>query len=215
MPTQPYLLNGKRVPGVTTVLAKDVDGLLHWAWQAGRDGKDWKEMRQAAADAGTACHDMAECDFRGTECDRSKYSEDILKKADHAFLGYLKWKSQTRLKVVKAELALVSKHGFGGCMDAITMGDELYLGDYKTSNSLHVEMLVQVGGGYSLLWEEHYPDQPLQGIQILRFSKPKEVDDPVSFHVHHYSREIFPIAQRQFLRSLEMYHDNKRLKGLL
>jgi hypothetical protein len=215
MPTQPYYLEGKRVPGVTSVLDKDVDGLLHWAYQAGRDGKDWKELRQAAADAGTACHEMAECDFHGKPFDRTKYTQEILEKADHAFQGFVKWKEQTKLRVIKSELPLVSKLGFGGCMDAVAIDSVLYLMDYKTSNSLREDMLVQVGGGYSLLWEEHFPDQPLEGMQILRFSKPHEATDPVSFHVHHYSKEIFPLAQQEFLNRLSSYRNRARLKKLI
>lgn len=215
MPTQKYMLDGKPVPGVTTVLSKDVDGLLWWAWNAGREGKDWKELRQAAADAGTACHEMAECDFRGKPFDRSKYKPEILEKADHAFLGYLEWKEQTQLQVYRAEVPLVSKLGFGGCFDAALSHGKLYLGDFKTSNALHADMLVQVAGGYSLLWEEHFPDEKLHGIQIIRFSKPKEADDPVSFHVHHYTAEIFTLCQTQFLLLFDVYRNNRRLKGLV
>lgn len=219
MGTQPYRTqDGKRVPGVTTILSrfKESGGLLHWAWEQGRDGKDYRESRDAAADAGTCAHAMIEADWHATPFDRSRYDEVVLKKADHAFLAYLAWKEQTGLVIQQAELPLVSeRYRFGGTMDAVLVGGSLCLGDWKTSNGIYPDHLLQVAGGYALLWQEHYADQPLAGVHILRFSKPKESDDPISFSHHYWSAEIFGICQEQFLRLREAYEADKRIAKLV
>lgn len=217
-PTDGYRIDGERVPGVTTIsgLIKPPGPLMHWAWECGMKGLDYRKVRDAAADSGTCVHAMIEEDWHGRAFDRSHYDPAILAKADHAFLAYLKWKEQTQLKVVKAELSLVShKHRFGGTMDCLLVGGELSIGDYKSSNAVYEDMLIQVAGGYALLWEEHFPDEALTGMHLLRFSKPKEADDPISFAAHYWSAEIFPIAKKQFLTLREAYDVQKRLKGLL
>ncbi len=217
-PVGGYRIDGKRVPGVTTILSrfKESGALIHWAWNEGVEGRDYRTTRDSAADAGTCCHAMIEADWHGKEFDRSDYKPDILEKADHAFLAYLEWKEQVNLEVVGAEEQMLSrKYLFGGTPDAVMVAGKLLMGDYKTSNGVYADHLIQVGGGYSLLYEETYPDKPLEGVVIVRFSKPKEADDPISFHHHHYSAEIIPILQKQFLLFREAYDLDKRIKKLV
>ena len=208
---------GKRVPGTTTIIGrfKESGGLMHWAWQCGMDGLNINDVRDDAADAGTCCHEMID-DHLHRRDHVSTFPEAVVNKAGHAFLAYLEWAEQSKLEVVAAEQSLVSeKYQFGGTFDAVLAGGTLRLLDYKTSSGIYQDMLIQVAGGYSLLWQEHYPDKPLQGMDLLRISKPKSDDDPVSFEHRHWSAEIFPIAQRQFILFREAYDLDKRLKGLL
>lgn len=89
------------------------------------------------------------------------------------------------------------------------------ISDWKTSNGIYSDMLIQVAGAYTLLWQEHHPEQPISAIDILRVSKPEQPDDPVSFHHHHWSAEVIPIAQRQFILFREAYDLDARLKKIL
>lgn len=209
---------GKRIPGVTTISGrfKDSGALIYWAWDQGRQGIDLNAAREAAMDSGRACHDMIDCHLHNRTFQRVGWDEVVLKKADHAFLGFLEWADRTKLKVEASEVALVSeKHQFGGTFDAVMTAGSLNLVDYKTSGGVYTDMLIQVAGGYSLLWEENHPDLPLAGMDLLRVSKPDNPDDPVSFHHHHWSAEIFAPCQRQFLLFREAYELDKRIKGLL
>lgn len=209
---------GKRVPGVTTITGrfKESGGLIQWAWTMGRDGLDLNAARDAAADAGKICHDMIDAHIHGRPFDATGLPAGPLSKAEHAFLGYLDWAKNTKLTVDAAEIPLVSeKHQFGGTFDAIMLNGERILSDYKTASGIYGEMLIQVAGGYSLLWQEHFPDKPLAGMDILRVSKPDQPDDPVSFHHHHWSAEIFPICQEYFLLLRQAYELDRRVKGLL
>ena len=131
-------------------------------------------------------------------------------------MAYLDWVDQSNLSVEASEISLVSEqYQFGGTFDAVLRGGHLRLLDYKTSNGLYPDMLVQVAGGYSLLWAENFPNKPLEGVDLLRISKPKAPDDPISFEHRHWSAELLPIAQEQFLHFRASFELDKRLKGLL
>lgn len=208
---------GAKVPGVTTILGrwKESGGLIQWAYQCGVDGVDMNKARDGAADAGTACHEMIDCHLHGREF-VPEYPDLVLTKAEHAFLAFLEWKEQSKLAMVGAEVSMVSeKYQFGGTCDAALVGGTLRLLDYKTASGLYVDNLLQVAGGYSLLWQEHHPDQPLHGVDLLRISKPKAPDDPVSFEHRHWSAEILKICQEQFILLRRAFDIDKRLKGLL
>lgn len=213
-----YARDGKRVPGVTTILGrfKESGGLIQWAWQCGRDGLDINEERDRAADAGTCCHEMINAHLHGRSFEGSAYPLDTRRAAEHAFIAYLEWAEQSKLKVGDTEHSLVSeKHRFGGTFDATMIGENLRLLDYKTGGGIYTDHLVQVAGGYSLLWQEFFGDAVLHGIDLLRISKPAAPDDPISFEHRHFSAEVIPICQRYFLLLLEAYTLDKRIKGLL
>ena len=88
-PTEGYKIDGEKVPGVTTITGrfKESGGLIYWAWQQGKDGKDFRDTKQKAADAGRVAHGMIEADWTGKPCDTSTYDPEIIKKAEHAYLA--------------------------------------------------------------------------------------------------------------------------------
>ena len=168
-----YLADGKtRVPSVTTILSrfKDAGGLIHWAWQLGKDGKDYRVERDAAASAGTMAHEAVE-NWLHQQPIVFEDSE-IGGKAKIAFGAFLEWANQTQLKVTHTEIPLVSeKHKFGGTFDAILVKGRRAMGDWKSSNALYPEYLCQIAA-YGKLWEENYPQEPIDGGFILcRFDK--------------------------------------------
>ena len=133
------LKDNTRVPGVTTIIGrfKESGGLIHWAWQLGIDGKDYREVRDTAAEAGTCAHTMVEAHIRKREFDPAPYSEEVLAKAKVSFGAFLEWADQTQLKPVESELSLVSeKYRYGGTLDAMLVKGKLSLGDWKTSNRI-------------------------------------------------------------------------------
>jgi len=77
-----------RIPGCTTVIGrfKESGGLIYWAWDQGRQGLDFRETRDKAADAGTLAHAMVEADIRGTaQPDLSQYPEEMAIKSSSSF----------------------------------------------------------------------------------------------------------------------------------
>lgn len=209
---------GEKIPGCTTIVGrfKDSGALIYWAWNCGREGKDIRAEKDNAADAGSCAHEMIDCHLHQRTFQHAGWDALAVGKAEHCFLGYLDWAEQNSLKVEASEVSLVSEvHQFGGTFDAVLRGGHLRLLDYKTSNGVYPDMLIQVAGGYYLLWNEHFPDRPLEGMDLLRISKPKAPDDPVMFEHRHWSAEIFPIASEQFLLMRRAYDLDKRLKGFV
>ena len=212
-----YTEDGKRVPGVTTVIGNckigGIDPLLWWANQEGLAGRNFRESRDKEAHAGTCGHDMVECDIRQIPFDPTKYDPAIVERATPAFAAYKEWAAQSKLKTVAAETSLVSEqHRYGGTLDAVLVNDKMSLGDWKTSNGVYPDYLCQLAA-YKILWEETYPNHPIVGgFHLLRFSKQDHPDDPVHF-THHYWSDL-DLAWTAFEHMLALYDLNKRLKKL-
>ena len=158
---------GKRVPSVTTICSrfKESGGLMYWANQQGLDGKTLEEARAPAASAGTFAHDLVEAHAnKRAEPDPLGLTEASEQLARQSFKNYLKWQSDTRLKIIHTEVALVSNvHNVGGRLDAMATdeSERLALLDWKTGPH-YGDHLYQLAG-YKILWEENYPDHPITG----------------------------------------------------
>lgn len=212
-----YKVDGVRVPSVTTIISNckigGIEPLLFWANKCGLDGHSHREVANTAADAGTCAHDMIECHIKGIEFDPEPYTYDALETAQPCFEAFLKWKEQTNLKLVQSEVSLTSeKYGYGGTMDALATGDNLVLGDWKTSNHVYPDYIIQLAA-YKQLWEENYPDQPITGgAYLLRVNKQKDPADPIAFSYHYW--ENLDLGWEAFQHMLELYRLNKRLRGI-
>lgn len=213
MPTQDYRLkDGSRVPGVTTVIGQlgwSKGALMYWAWDQGRTGKDFRETRDVAADAGTIAHAMIEADLKGKEIDTTKYPAELLSKAETGYLNFLEWKKGADLKVVASEVPLISeRYRFGGTIDcpAFIRG-RLTIVDWKTSNAVYEDYLIQIAA-YGALWEENNPDQLLTGgFDLLRISK-----ESGGFAHHHW--DSLPGCFDAFLHLRDLYDLKAKLKKL-
>lgn len=209
MPTQKkgyYLKDGARAPSVTTILGrfKEAGGLMHWAWDCGMKGLDYRAVRDAAADAGTLAHAAVDdwihqrpVTFDGSE---------IAAKAKIAFEAFLEWANQTQLVVTHTEMPLVSeKYKFGGTFDAILVKGRRSMGDWKSSNAVYAEYLAQVAA-YGILWEENFPGEPIDGgYHLLRFDKTFG-----DFHQHWWGE--LEAGKRYFLNLRAAYDDAAELK---
>ena len=99
------------------------------------------------------------------------------------------------------------RHRYGGTPDAIgVVNNQLVLLDWKTSNGIYADHLIQLAA-YGHLWNENYPDQPITGgFHLLRFSKQKG-----DFGHHHFA--ALDEAWEQFLLFRRAYDINKILKA--
>lgn len=211
MPTQRkgyFLADGSRVPSVTTVIGrfKEAGGLIHWAWSLGKEGKDYREARDQAADAGTMAHAAVDAWIRSRPF-AFEGPAQVCANAKIAYGAFLEWANQTQLQVTESELPLVSeKHKFGGTFDAILIRNGRAVGDWKSSNAIYGEYLIQVAA-YGRLWEENFPDQPItSGYHLLRFDKTYG-----DFH-HHFWGDLSR-AWDAFLHLRELYEIDKELKA--
>ena len=196
--------DGQKVVSVTTVISKfkEAGGLMHWAWKEGIEGRDYRETRDKAADAGSLGHAMIENWAKGLPVDDIIGPEDVLGPARQGFHSFLAWAASTKLQIVAQEVSLVSeKYRFAGCLDStlvVVVDGALSMGDWKFSNSVYSEYMIQLAA-YGLLWEENNPDQPLTGgFHLMRFSK--EFGDFSHRHWPELER-----AKRAFLLMRELY----------
>ena len=202
--------DGSVVPSVTTIINrfKDSGGLIWWAWNEGKAGRDFRDTRDKAADSGTIAHLMVDAEIRGTTWTApADIDEGVLARAEQAFGNYREWRRQTSLEPVESELRLVSeKHRFAGTLDAMLISGRLSLGDWKSSNGVYPDYLLQLAA-YGLLWEENFPDRPIEGgFHLLRFAK-----DAPDFAHYHFGE--LSIAARAFLLMRELYDLDKVLKA--
>ena len=178
MPTAPYYTqDGKRVPGVTTIIGrfKPSDGLIHWAWSLGSEGKDYRAERDKAADCGTLAHAMIEAWLAGKDPEDVLFGADpgLEEKARQAFGMAREWWEGQRFELVEQECHLVSEaYRYGGTPDCIVRDAKgrLALADWKSSNRLYSDHLIQCAA-YVQLWNENRPEPITGGVHIGRFSK--------------------------------------------
>jgi hypothetical protein len=170
-----YKVGKRRVPGVTTVLgvlAKPA--LIHWAWDLGCQGIDYKKFRDSLANAGSLAHYLVQCELTGEEPDTSSYSKEIIDLAENAVLKFYEWQKHRKIEVVLVEEPLVSEeHMYGGTADCVAVVDgELTLIDIKTSKRIYPEMVTQLSAYLKLLEENGYGG--IQTARILRIGRTED-----------------------------------------
>lgn len=204
-----YLADGKtRVPGVTTIIGrfKDSGALIHWAWEQGRAGKDFRETRDKAAEAGSLAHAMVEAHLNGWDIEAILLAtpEDIQAAGKQGYDNWRTWMAQTRAEVGPWERPLVCEHHqYGGTPDALLRIDGVTaLGDWKTGG-IYSDHLIQIAA-YRHLFEDY--DIPIDGgYHLCRFSR-----DHGDF-AHHYYGELDE-AWEMFLLLRRAYDLDKVLK---
>ncbi len=193
-----FLKDGSKVPGTTTICGayKDSGGLLHWAWEQGTKGLDYRQTRDKAGDIGTLVHAIIEAMLKGEL--PPAVSEEAAK-AVHAFLG---WQRQNKIEIIEAEIQLVSEeYKYGGTLDAVGVIDEEYvLLDWKTSKGVYKNYLLQLAA-YIQLWNENHPGMEIVKACLVRFSKTDGVCEPYFFPA-----EDLSVALTQFLAFREAYN---------
>jgi hypothetical protein len=212
-----HLEDGTRVPGVTTVIGryKESGGLIHWAWDLGMQGINYRDARDKAADAGTLGHDMIESFTLGKDpfgAIPTGTAEDLIVKATQAYQAFLLWFESTNIEIVDTEMALVSeKHRFGGTPDALgkTPAGDYVLLDYKTSNRIYADYLIQLACYARLLEENQIVKRKVSRFHLLRVGK-----EFADFHHHSWPREALQPAWESFLLMRELYDLDKRLKEI-
>lgn len=202
---------GEKIPGTTTIIGrfKESGGLLQWAFKQGQSGvSHLYEERDNAALAGNIAHDCIEAKILGKPLPEvGQLDRALFEKAMNAYHQFLEWQEQTRIEIVATERSYVSeRYQFGGTVDAIgrDMKGRIVLLDWKTSNSVYQDYLVQLAA-YALLLEECAPEWTPSAFHLLRVAK-----ESADF-AHHFFGELED-AKKAFLLMRDLYDIDKRLK---
>ncbi len=204
---------GNKVPGVTTILGKfkDAGGLIHWAWQLGRDGEDYREARDAAGGIGHVVHHWIDDSIHGRPLravDQPKAAQDL---SERGFEAFERWRLGVNLQILDTERPLVSElHQFGGTYDAIAMvNGAVTLLDWKTGNRVYSEHIAQCAA-YRQLLREVGKQQIQGGARLLRVGKIEG-----DFHDHSYPSNVLDIGWDRFLASKWLFETDKLLQKVL
>ncbi len=199
--------DGSKVPGVTTILqilAKPA--LIHWAWDLGCKGIDYRRERDNKADIGILAHLMIVDYLKDRKSDYSDYSKSDIDRAENCLLSFYEWLKHKELKPINIETQFVSNlYKFGGTIDCFCWLDGVpTLIDFKTSKALYDEMFYQVAA-YKQLLNEHKKE--VSNVMILRIGR----DETEGFE----DRRIIGLDNywNIFFHCLEIYKLKK--KGLL
>jgi hypothetical protein len=207
------LADGAKAPGVTTVIKTlgECEGLIHWAWKLGKDGQDYRQVKQKAADVGTLAHDMIEAHLRGTSPPTHE-DKAMLAKAQRAFESWRDWFDKQDILVEPFERPLVSeRHRFGGTIDALGRRKDnrkAILVDWKTSKRLYPEYLAQLGG-YALLASE--AGEAPTGAVVLRADKERDM----TWETITLSVDQLRSAATIFLAALKAHRAREQAKAML
>lgn len=194
MPTQPYLIDGDRVPSVTTILGQTLSkqALVRWAFNRGRDGLDLYSSRDQAASAGTIAHELIDLHAWGRPVEvpaAMRADEETEAMGWGGYRSFVEWEETQQLEFVETEMPLISQRWrFGGTPDAVArVGREqrLCLVDWKTSNGTYLDHMFQLAG-YLLLLGECRPEYQIERVHLLRFGK-----EDGEFHHHGWNVKKF------------------------
>ena len=169
--TQYKLLDGTKVPGVTTVLGiLNKPALVKWANNLGLQGIDSSKYRDEMADIGTLAHQLILNYFNKAKTDTSEYSQSQIDLAENCLLSFWEWEKGRKIEVIMAEAQLVSQeYGFGGTIDCFCKLDgQPTLLDFKTGKAIYPEMFCQLAAYEQLLAEA---GQLIEVTRILRIGR--------------------------------------------
>lgn len=127
-----YLIDGKRFVNVTTILntLSKGDALIHWAVNLQREGKDWRDVRDEAAQRGTNSHSLLLQVLTKGRAGLADLPDDERAYGQAVF----RWVRDRRPEIELAETMIASvEHGFAGRFDVLGEIDGVRtLADLKT-----------------------------------------------------------------------------------
>jgi len=216
MPTIEYRLSdGARVPGVTTVIGTSLGwnkgALMHWSWNEGKEGRDYRKSQQDAADAGTLAHWMVERHIQHLPKTIPPAADpETMRLACLSFDAFREWFDQSRIELVETEMHLISPEWrFGGTPDAVgRIKGNLCLLDWKTSKGIYAEYLIQLAA-YEHLWNANRDEHITGGIHTCRFDKTTG-----GFSHHWWPSEALRPAWRAFVALRDLYDLQREMKAL-
>jgi hypothetical protein len=181
-----YLLDGKRMTGVTTVVGiiDKSSALIPWAVNMAIDHLqkypgDWEGAKSAhrvkkekAGDLGTQTHFWVEqyvkSQIAGTEY-LPKYESDQIKKMVEKFI---EWGKDNDVKFLLSEQRVYSaKHFFAGTCDLLVeIKGKKYIADLKTAKDIYLSNYIQMAG-YHICLEELGKVKDLEGYIVINIPK--------------------------------------------
>ena len=177
--------DGKRVPGVTTILRViNKPALVVWANNLGLQNINSRNYVDETATIGTLAHEMIQEYLGGPKWDRTAYNPEQVDSAENAVISFFEWEKVNgyKFETLKIEMPLVSeKYRYGGTVDWFGyINGKKWLIDIKTCKELYPEHTFQVAAYWQALIENGYE---ADGVRILRVGRAEDegFDDRVIY----------------------------------
>ena len=146
------MIDGERIyqPSVTYVLGEAYPmgyGLMQWKGDVGN--KRAQEIMEEAGAEGTYVHNAIEELITGHTVETAEINERFKPKSalkiHRCLKAFLDWWAEVKPEIIAHEFAVWDGRGFAGTVDLhCKIGDEEWIVDYKTSNSIQDKHRVQV-----------------------------------------------------------------------
>jgi len=175
--------SGEKLPGVTSVISFNLgwnkEALKYWAWDQGRQGKDFRESSREEAKAGTVAHYLIECHIKGITADIEgtfaviENREESLKKAMLGYNNFIEWTEMVNFKPFLTEKVCISENfKYGTRIDCLAfIRKKLSIIDWKLTKDVYADYLLQLAAN-RVAWDECNPKKPIDGgLHILRIGK--------------------------------------------
>lgn len=204
--------DGKRVPGVTTVLGQLAKpALIPWAYKRGKDGLELYESRDKAANIGTLVHERIMAYYKGYEIDNSNIAPDVWTLSDNCMDSFYEWAKPRKVKPELIEEPSVSEeYQYGGTFDIYgEMDGDPTLLDFKTGSGLYEEHFIQLAGYLQLLNETGRKPR-----KVVILNIPKSLDNSFTVKSISTDEEIMKLRFEKFIHLVKCYHLDKRIKKI-
>lgn len=200
---QRYKVDGKPVPGVTTVIGlRSKPALVKWANNLGLNGIDVTKFVDDKASIGTLAHQMILDHFTGKQTDISDYTPNQVDAAENSLLSFYYWEKGKDIKPVLIEAALTSTIGYGGTIDLYAVIDGARtLVDFKTGSGIYDEHFYQLAAYRQLITET---GETVEQARILNI--PRSEDEKFKEEVY----TDFALGWEWFCTMLKIYQIEQR-----
>lgn len=193
--------DGKRVPGVTTIIdiiAKPQ--LITWANKMGLDGIDTTKYVDELGDVGTLVHHLILCKFKGAIPDTDDFTANQIMMASNSMVSFENWLQQHQLEPILVEQPIVSESlRIGGTPDLLCNLDGVpTLIDFKSGKALHFEVLLQLAAYRYLLKTQDWEVEQAIALRIGRESNE-------GFEVVVFDNDALGAALVTFMLCLDLY----------
>ena len=201
--------NDKRLKSVTTIINGNLGwskgALIGWTRKHCLNGDDSMKLLKEAGRIGTLAHTMIEEFIKGGVVKLDDYTPNEISQAKTAYYAFYNWIANNNVEFHETELKLVSEqYQFGGTFDAICeVNGKLVICDWKTSNDVHTEFLIQLGA-YRQLIQENL-DYKIKGAILLKLDK----EEKGVYEEHHYKIKDLNWGWKMFKLLLKI-QENKR-----
>lgn len=211
----PYEFKNIKVPRVTHILSEMIhdDYLMIWSNNIGLyKHKKYKDVLDNAANIGTFVHNAIENYIKNSiYLDENEVPVEYKNEVKSSFIAFIKWWDNIKnrkIKILMQESILVCEY-YGGTLDLLlSIDDNIYLVDFKTSNHLSYKYHLQLAAYRWILFSKLNIN--LDGCIVLRLDKYNKNFEENFLDLHNINDAKYMYeCEQMFMYLLKSYYYKK------